>query len=116
MISREAEVEIGTGDDVLGAMLELSVDPGFAGNGNAFTAASDVDYYGQPATVDEVRSVRVYDDVLSAYREPTPAERTRVDAWLESKAGLKWQQQEAAEAVEADAEDRDADPYDDEGW
>ena len=109
-LSRETEVEIGEGDAMIVAMIECHIDPGFKGSGSMYTAASDIDYYGQPPSVDGIESVMVSDAETGSPRKPTEAEQATIDAWLESKAGQSWQDDQAIEWAENQRDDYDGEP------
>lgn len=87
---------------------DVTIDPGFPGRGSMYTAASDIDYYGQPPGVEDTLGVRVRREDGSE-REATKEEREAFLRWADTH-----DEQFNAAAVEAwgGGEDDGPDPDD----
>jgi len=64
-------------------VVDVSIDPGFPGSGGLYTAASDIDYYGQPPGVEDILGVRVRADDGSE-REAFREEREAFERWADA--------------------------------
>jgi hypothetical protein len=61
---------------------DVAIDPGFPGSGSMYTAASDIDFYGQEPSYADVFNVRVREN--GSDREATKEEQEAFLRWVDA--------------------------------